>query len=90
MSAAFTNPCRDCGGTGWLRFKCGSLWRCTCNPYTRSAALPGQAGHAATPAAPRRASVPTAHDGATDTDLAHRHGTDPAGTMREIEKAKGA
>ena len=24
--------CRKCNGTGWLTFKCGTPWMCTCNP----------------------------------------------------------
>lgn len=25
--------CPKCDGAGWLYFRCGTPWRCECNPY---------------------------------------------------------
>ena len=53
--------------------------------------LPGNAGHAGDrPASPASTAPSPKLAGATDTDLARRHGTDPDWTLREIAKAKGA
>lgn len=32
--APITQPCQRCSGTGWLRFRCGTPWRCECNRST--------------------------------------------------------
>lgn len=40
--AALHNLCRHCNGTGWLRFSCGTPWRCLCNPPPRFYFIAGQ------------------------------------------------